>query len=177
MIEKKNTNIDMRQIVQFSELYGRDIGKEVVFLPHETSRVYEQWLVGKKGKIVKVKNCLFDQQITVNFDYVLRFDEGKLNKILLSPGVVGRPDYREDWADEVAAEKYGKRTLILSDNDVLTVEQIRIYNNHYQRYNPRLKENLKYRVYRNGIDCFVEYDGSTSIGPTWRVSGNNLIFV
>src|SRR3954468_4004052 len=60
----------VRDIIRFTD---SDIGKRVVFSHHENSVIYEQFLEGKSGIIKKVTNRSFDQQIAVDFDYILQF--------------------------------------------------------------------------------------------------------
>lgn len=161
-------------------LTSEDIGKRVKFSPHPDSLVYELCLEGKSGIIKNVRNCIFDQEVTVDFNFVLEFSEKpKLKKIRLSPHTVCWMNYRTKWVDDASAEKYGRRDVIVKVGDILTTEQIKTYNNHYQHWG-KLDENVEYKVIEYPDDrssIWAEYvDPSSKIGPIWKVSRDNLVW-
>lgn len=74
----KTIDTKPRDIVRFEQ---SDVGKQVKFSPHENETIYEDCLVGKVGVIKSVRDRAFDQELVIDFNYVL--DPG--NKFSIGP--------------------------------------------------------------------------------------------
>ena len=159
-----------RTIVRFTD---KDIGKHVKFSPHPDSLVYEQWLVGKSGIIQKVRNCSFDQQITVDFNYVLQFPRHPHKGVSIFPARLREAVIKSIEGGQITFHKhsYEKTPSVCGLGLDFTGGKSFVFLK---------EENYKTSFYYNEPTTAVQFISSYSeispIGPSYEISADNLVW-
>ena len=165
-----------RNIIRFID---SDIAKQVIFSPHEDSLLYERWLDGKVGTIKKIKNSLFDQQITVDFNYLLQFSPTPnirssvfktSDRDSVIKSIVGRKitfcHEKSKWNTERNVPVNGMFLSEIGGREYDFVEENVVGGSIYFGLNTPTTE----------VKFVNSYYQSSPIGPEFTISGNNLIF-
>lgn len=166
----------VRDIIRFTD---SDVGKQVTFSPHKNSVIYELFLEGKSGVVKKVTNRLFDQQIIVDFAYLLKMspqasvatsifktaDRDLVIKSINNHKVTFcRP--KSEWNSEKNAVVHGVSCREIGGKEFDFVEEKNFTGGIYFGLNVPTTQ-LKY-VY--------SYHHYPPIGPEFSVSADDLIF-
>ncbi len=150
-----------------------------MFSSHENSIIYEQLLEGKSGIVKKVTNRLFDQQITVDFDYILQFSPTPIvrssifktaDRDSVIQSVKGRKITfcleKSKWNTEQNVSVCGAFLSEIGGQTFDLVDEIKAPGSVYYGLTTPTTE----------VKFIKGYYEVSPIGPEYKVSADNLIF-